>query len=249
MKKQLIVLAIAGLAFTACKKDSTTKSTQLLKKVAEIENGDTTFTTLSYDNSKRLTLVKTEDSETKLTYTGNNLTTVENKIENDKNKLEITYEGAKPKSAVYTVYEGNVLKDTYKVTYTLNAANQVTEILMKDNANTNVVSKQVLTYTNNNITKVQSYVGTTLAVTLDMTYGSKKNPLANARIAYVVDAFLADSYSANEVVKQKSTIGNVEDEVTSTYTYDANGFPLTADVSEKTLPNGTPELSKLVFTY
>ncbi|HEX7366344.1 MAG TPA: hypothetical protein VF273_04565 [Pelobium sp.] len=250
MKKQFIALALAGLAFTACKKDSTTNTdTQLIKKIAEIEGGDTTYTNFSYDSNKKLVLVKTEDSELKLTYTGDNITTLENKDGEDKTKLEVTYEGGKPKSAVYTTYENNQLKETYKLSYTLDASNRVTEIIVKDNANANIVSKQVLTYTGANITKMQSYVGTNLLSTQELTYGTKKNPLAGIKINYVVDVFLADAVSANEVVKQKYTIGNTANETTNTYTYDGKGYPVKADVSEKTLPNGTPALSKLVFTY
>lgn len=250
MKKQLIVLALAGLAFTACKKDDNpSESKQLLKKIAEIENGDTTYTNLSYDSQKRLVLVKTEENEVKLTYSGNNLSVIENKEGDDKTKLEVTYDGGKPKTGVFTVFEDNVLQETYKISYTLDAANRVTEIVVKDNANANVISKQVLTYTNSNISKVQSFLGTTLLSTVDLTYGSKKNPFSGIKIDYVVDAFLADAYSANEVVKQKQTVSDVSSETTNTYTYDSKGYPVKADVSEKTLPNGTPELRKLMFTY
>ena len=89
MKKQLLILALAGLAFTACKKDDDAPQSQLLKKLTEIKDGDTTITTVSYDNNKRINLVKSSDGEeTKLTYANSNLTLIENKIDaNSKTKL------------------------------------------------------------------------------------------------------------------------------------------------------------------
>jgi hypothetical protein len=252
MKKQLLILALAGLAFTACKKDDDgPQNTQQLKKITEISDGDTTITNLTYDNSKRITLVKGNDgTETKLTYTSSNLTLVENKIDAaNRTKLEIAYDGAKPTTAVYSIYENNVLENKYKYTYTVNAANLVTEILMKDSTNTTVVAKEVFTYTNANITKVESYVGSTLFSTQEFTYGSKKSMFYNTRINYVVDPFLAQVFSANDVTKEKLTIGTTVNETTNTLTYDAAGFPLTVDVSKKQLPNGTPETSKLKFEY
>lgn len=66
-------------------------------------------------------------------------------------------------------------------------------------------------------------------------------------MGYVVDPVLSHIYSANEVVKDKITIASVVKETTNTY--DGGGFPLTANVSEKQLPNGTPETSKLKFEY
>ncbi|HET8827904.1 MAG TPA: hypothetical protein VFM79_01120 [Pelobium sp.] len=250
MKKQLLILALAGLAFTACEKDDA-PNPQLLKKITEIDNGDTTTTNFSYDNNRRVSLIKSSDgTETKLSYFGNNLTTVENKMDSDnKTKLEITYDGAKPKTAVYTIYEDNELIEKYKYSYTLNSSNQIAEILVKDSTNTNVISKQVITYANSNISKIQSYLGTTLVSTQELTYGNKKSIFSNARASYVVDVFLADLYAVNEVVKLKYTLADVSREITNTYIYDENGFPTSANVSEKELPSGTPETSKLKFDY
>jgi hypothetical protein len=251
MKKQLLILALAGLAFTACKKDDDApKNSQLIKKITEVNDGDTIITNVSYDNSKRISIIKTnEGEETKLTYNSNNLTVVEISDGDDKTKLEITYNGGKPVTAVFSMYEDNVFINKYKYTYTLNAANQITEVLMKDSTNANVIGKAVFTYANGNVTKVQSYAGANLFSTLELTYGTKKSMFYNARVNYVLDPFLAQAFSANEVTKEKFTIGTIVNETTNTYTYDASGFPLTANVSEKELPNGTPETSTLKFEY
>ncbi|MFC5284479.1 hypothetical protein [Pedobacter alpinus] len=251
MKKQFIIIAGIVLAFSACKKDSTPKSTQLLKKLTLIDNGDTTITNLTYDNSKKMTLFKANDgTESKFTYTGEKLTVLEIKLDaNNKTKLEITYDGAKAKTAVNTIYQNNEVKFTYKVAYTTDASNRVTEILIKNNENTSTIGKHVFSYVNNNVSKIQSYVGETLTTTRDFTYGTKKSPFLNSNLKHVVDVSLAQFYSANEIVKQKYNIGNVEREIINSYTFDSQNFPLTANVSEKVIPSGTPEVTKLVFGY
>lgn len=254
MKKQLVLfIAITSLAWTACKKDNsnpTPENKQLLTKVTETVADDNTVTMLTYDNDKRISTVKTNDGEeTKFTYNGDNLVTVENLADaENKTVLQITYAAGKPETGVYTIYADGVVDDKYKVTYTL-TGDAVTQILMKDSTNTTEISKSVITYQTNNISKVENYFGGALVNTQEYTYGNKKSMFHNSKIKYVVDPFALQLFSANEVTKQKFTLGNNTTETAHVYTYDDNGFPLTAEVSEKELPNGETTISKLKFEY
>lgn len=121
--------------------------------------------------------------------------------------------------------------------------------MVKNDANTSIIAKHVFSYVSNNVSKIQSYVGETLTTTKEFTYGTKKSPFLNPNLKYIVDVSLAQFYSMNELLKQKYNVGSVNREVTNNYTFDTQGFPLTANVSEKVLPSGTPEVSKLIFGY
>ncbi|WP_442795200.1 hypothetical protein [Pelobium manganitolerans] len=252
MKTKLLALALACLAFTACKKDDNDapKNAKLVKKIISIEDGDTTSTSFSYDANRRINLVKINDgTQIKLAYAGDLLSTIETINEDDNSKLVVSYDGNKPVSAVQSVYEDDELINKFKYTYTLNANNQVKEILIKDSTNTTVIGKQVITYNGNNVSKYENYVGDNLVSSQEMTYGSKKSAFYNARVKYILDPSVAEAFSANDLLKQKYTFAGQSREITSTYTYDAEGFPTAANLSDKVLPDGTPSTSKLKFEY
>lgn len=254
MKKQLMLfIAITSLAWTACKKNDSNPipdNQNLLTRITEMDANDTTLTTVSYDNNKRISTVKTSDgSESNFTYNGNNLVTIENKADaENKTILQVTYENEKPSTAVYAIYEDGELHNKYKVSYIL-TGNAVSQILMKDSTNTTEVAKTVITYQNNNIAKVESYYDGHLSNTQNYTYGNKRSIFSSTSLKYVIDPFTLQLFSDNEVTKETSTFGDSSQETTHAYTYDENGFPLTAVVSEKELPAGETTTSTLKFEY
>jgi YD repeat-containing protein len=248
MKKNIVLFIVAtSIAFTACKKNNNNnpvpENKQLLSKVTETSATDTTITNLTYDNNKRLSLIKTSDGEeTKLTYNGNDLVGIENKFDSEKTTLKVTYNNGKPASAVYSIYEDNALAEKFNVTYTL-TGDAVTEILFKDSTNTPVY-RNVITYQNNNITKVETFSGNNSLGKQEFTYGTKKSMFYNSRVKYVVDMLTVNLYSANEALTEKSALM----EKTNAYTYDSNGYPVSANVSEK-LAGGNTTTSKLKLEY
>lgn len=249
MKKIIMLFVVAtSIAFTACKKNTNNpvpENKQLLSKVTETSAADTTTTTLTYDNNKRFSLIKTsEGDETKFTYNGNDLVGIENKFESEKTTLQITYTNGKPSKAVYSLYDGNTLTEKFNLTYTL-TGDLVTEILFKDSTDATTLSKTIIAYQNDNISKVEVYNGEDLISKEQFTYGNKKSMFYNSRVKYVVDLFTLNLYSANEALTEKSNLL----EKTNVYTYDNNGYPLTVDISEKVLPGGNINTSKLKLEY
>lgn len=233
MKKQLFVFFLAGAsAFTACKKDDDDKkaSAKLLAKVTVTEGEESTVSTLSYDSSKRLTSIKSEEEELKFTYDNKgNLSKLSNSDEGDKFEVEIAYtEAGAPASAKIKAYEGDVLESELNLTYKIESG-KVTEITYK--AENTEIGKSKITYTNGNVTKVENTITNDelgdiigLAPVVTYTYGTKKSPFSGASLKYVIDPFISLNFFAkNEVLTEKWG----DETTTYTYTYDADAYPLT----------------------
>lgn len=233
MKKQLFVFFLAGASvFTACKKDDDDKkpSAKLLAKVTVTEDGESTVTTLNYDNSSRLTSIKSDEEELKLTYDSKgNLSKLSNSSDEAKFEVEITYtEAGAPASGKIKAYDGDELETELNLTYKVESG-KVTEIAYK--AENIEIGKSKITYTNGNVTKVENTITNDelgdiigLAPTVTYTYGTKKSPFSGASLKYVVDPFISLNFFAkNEVLTEKWG----DETTTYTYTYDADAYPLT----------------------
>jgi hypothetical protein len=253
MKKNLLIIALAAITFTSCKKDDNSDISfkKLPSKITQIQDGDSTNTSFTYDNNQRVTLIKeSEGQEIKLSYSNNNLVKIEKKADaTHRDVLDITYTSGKPASAVYTSYTNNAIEDKFKITYTL-TGNNVTEILFKDSTNTTQIAKNVISYTGSNPTKFETFEGNNSLSKFEITYGTKKGIFAHVNTGnFLVDFNLLEIWSKTEITKAKMTIGDDIIESTSTYTYNANSLPITAEISTKELPSGDLSTQKLKIEY
>ncbi len=249
MKKQLFVLFVAALsALGSCKEDDNNDPDpnpgkgKVLSKVTRTDKtpgGDSTsISNLTFDNSNRLTSMKINNNAevTNFTYDASgNLNKMEHIEGNDKTIFQITYQNNVPKTGSFITYENNVGQDTLNLIYTVSNG-VVTQILQK--AGIVEYAKSTITYADNNVSKVKTELTglPDMTTTLFYTYGSKKNPFASPAFKYIIDPYgLSVMFNAkNEITGHKyDGPGTILDfETITTYTYDSNGYPLTATEKE-----------------
>jgi YD repeat-containing protein len=256
-----IMLAVASIAFTSCKKDkggpNNPDPVGQTKKLSRIEengqltasftyNADGTLKTLyadfgtsttfefTYDAQKRISQVTSTDGGLyKYIYENGLLTHVENLIGTEKiAENVIQYENGKIKSNTLFAAEPDGNGNvTYIPTF-----------------------KTVYVYHGNGaVQKVSTYVmGANGQLELDHDYvydqyDSKKNPLAV--MGDFSQAFLYQPISANNPLTEKwvNADGSIDETTVNEYTYDNAGYPVT--VKSTTTSNGTPTVrtSKLFY--
>lgn len=254
MKRHFLVALIALSTLAACKKDkgtnepggpsNPTPSSKTLKKIIETKAGQTTTYNLTYDASKRLSSVSnTDNSEvTSFTYANDgNVTKIENKDGNERSVFEFTYNNGIPVSGSYKTFEKNganeTLTDQYSLQYTVENA-LVTKIKMivpadPENDEEGYELEYLLSYTGGNLTKIET--AGLWAYTATFTYGNKK-PAFPTMFKYALDpaGFSLEFFAKNDLLTMHYDYPGTEldDTVTNVYTYDANGYVLTANDGE-----------------
>ena len=246
--------AFAALTFTACKKDDAEpnnpgggtggggSTSKILKKLTKTENNQTTVYTFTYDANKRLTSYKSDDNVEEVVFTydaGGNIVKVEERDAEFKNVYAYTYNNGVPASGTFkswqiTAGEPDDLIEDDVLTYTFEN-NQVKNIhleMLQDEAQMDFA----LTYTNGNLTKVQSVGNDFYSATF--TYGTKKSPFPNLS-KYVLDqaGFSLQFFAKNELTSVAYDFPGTELDrgIVTQYTYDAAGWPLTSNDGETLL--------------
>lgn len=240
---------IAALVFSSCKKDKDSGSdngggggtaTKLLTKVTKTENGVTTVYNLNYDGNKRLISFGTADKldTTRFTYDASgNIIKIENRDVNFYSTFTYTYSNGIPVSGTFKTVqrvagEPESVQQDDVITYTV-VNNQVTKIhqhMKVDPADLDIL----LTYhSSGNLAKAEIQSDGE-AYSVSYTYGTKK-PAFPALSKYVLDLGFGLEFAAkNELIKLAFDFPGTQSdyEVTSQYTYDANGYPLTSNDGE-----------------
>ena len=244
MKKFLFAAGcLSLLAFASCKKDDKENNeggdpsvTKLIKKMTEVENGVTTTYIFNYDGAKRLSnFVSTDGSQgATFTYdTRGNISKVVSVEADFKNVYMYTWQNDLPVSAhlqTWTMEDGDpqdLIEDDI-LTYTI-TDNKVSKIHLEMQDDEELDFN--LTYSNNgNLTRVQSSVAG--IYTADFAFGNKKSPFPQIT-KYVLDqaGFSLVYGSKNELITASfDFFGTGLDKTTTrVYTYDASGYPLTAN--------------------
>jgi YD repeat-containing protein len=241
---------VAALTFTACKKDDDSTNNnpgnggaaKLLKKLTKTEDGKTTVYNFTYDASKRLTSYKSTDNteQTLFTYDGaGNVTKVEQTEDDFKNIYTYTYNNGVPVSATFKSWqkhagEPDELVEDDILTYTLEN-DQVTNIHLNMTQYAQEVDFK-LSYTNGNLTKVET-IGSEI-YTATFVYGNKKAPFPKLS-KYVLDqaGFSIQFFAKNELLSATYDFMGTELDktITTQYTYDGAGYPLTSNDGETLL--------------
>lgn len=252
MKKVFVFASLlATLVFTSCKKDKdnggdnggggTPGTTKLLKKTTETENGVTTVFNFNYDNNKRLTSYANADGSDKTVFTydaAGNLTKIEITDEESKSIFAYTYANNVPVSGTMKSWdlhgaEPDELTMDSELTFTVENG-KVTKIKrvlkFEEDDMENVTLNLALTYTNGNLTKVETTEGSGYAYNATFTFGDKKSPFPQLS-KYILDegGFSVMISSKNDLkTAAYQTAGMGGFGFTNTYTYDAAGYPLTS---------------------
>lgn len=263
MKRKLWLCCLAFAAMAACsKKDNDNPPsgvTKYLTKMTQEADGIHTEYTLTYDGKNRLTgYLEKEDgataTERALTYDGAGRLV---KLEND-HPQEGTYEtytftytaAGAPEKYVRRISDDDGLKTTVNGTYTITNG-KVARITEKDADPENPMEIYTdFTYTGNNVTKVTVSSSEDPAVisAVELTHGGKKNPMrAGLPLNYAILPDLAlETFSENEILTLKLTLGgNVQMQSTTTYQYNAEGYPTSSEERE----TGSNDVTKTVYQY
>ena len=242
MKQQFLLAAgvAAVLAFSSCKKDEPVPNnpgtTKQLKKVTKTEGSTVTVYNLSYDVANRLTGYKSADNSETILFTydaSGNLTGVEQKDHEFKNVYAYTYVNNIPVSGAFkswqlTAGEPDDLIEDDLLTYTV-TNNQVSKIKLKMLQADEEINL-LMTYNDGNLTKVTSE-GTGI-YTANFTFGNKKAVYPKVT-NYVLDqaGFSLQFAAKNELLSAAYDFPGTEADltITTTYTYDSNGYVLTSN--------------------
>jgi YD repeat-containing protein len=251
MKRHFLVALIAVSSLVACKKEnnetrnpSNPHSSKILKRIVETKDGQTTTYNFSYDASKRLSSVSSADNSevTSFTYANDgNVTKIENKEGNERNLFEIAYNNGIPVSGTYKTFQKNganeTLTEQYGLQYTVENAlvTKIKMIIPADPANDDEGYEldYTLSYTSGNLTKVET--GGLFAYAATFTYGNKK-PAFPVMFKYALDpaGFSLEFFSKNDLLTMHYDYPGTEldNSITNVYTYDADGYVLTANDGE-----------------
>ncbi|MBO9154200.1 hypothetical protein ACFOTA_18440 [Chitinophaga sp. GCM10012297] len=263
MKRKLWLCCLVFGTLAACSKkdkdNAPSAAAKYLTQMTQETGGITTAYTLSYDDKKRLTAyVEKEEgvltTERALTYDASGRLV---KLKND-HPQEGTYEeytftynaAGVPEKYVRKISDDDGLKTTINGTYTI-ANGKVTRITEKDTDPENPIEIYMdFTYAGNNVTKVavSSDEAPTVVSSIELTHGGKKNPLrAGLQLNYALLSDLAlEALSENETLTMELRIGNnVQLQSTTTYQYDAQGYPTSSEEHE----NGSNEVTKTTYQY
>jgi YD repeat-containing protein len=232
MKKLLYLFCASLLVMTSCSSDdnnSSDSASSIVVKKRVVVSGNETYTdTYTYSGTKIASMVGADGSKTNYTYTGDVITKIEEF--DDKGVIDTTTEYTYANGKLASSLEKDSSEDyNYKTVYTYNTdgtvsfadfmMNKTTGALVDDGG---TVGKY--TYSAGNLVKkVYSYYG--FEHTNIFEYDTKNNPLKNITgIGLLLE--LEDSNSANNTVKETSTNSTISTITATTYTYDANGFPI-----------------------
>ncbi|HET7897857.1 MAG TPA: hypothetical protein VFL47_09305, partial [Flavisolibacter sp.] len=246
MKRIILAASVLALTFTACKKETSSNPsnpsnpdtpTRLLKKLTETENGQTTVYNFTYDAAKRLTAIKTTDNRNTINFTydaNGNVVKMEQQEDNDfKNVFTFAYNNGIPASGTFKQWEltagepDNLVEDDV-LTYTV-SNNLVTKI----GVNMTLADEAIdfdLTYVNGNLSKVKANGLQGFEYSSTFTYGEKKSPFPKV-FNYVMDhaGLSVQFFTKNDIRSIVYKIPGMSDtNITTTYTYDSAGFPLTS---------------------
>jgi len=221
-------VAFAGLLFLGgCKKSGgdsnlapeVPKTLKYLSRIVHTVGTATDFTDYAYDVKNRLASVKIGGSITvNYTYDGDNLFSIDSRSVSGtnvaRNYYEFAYQNGALKSGTRKIYANDVLSRDYTFDYSV-VNGEVTQTTQNPGA---IVSSY--TYANNNLA-----TSTSAGTTVTYSYDTQKSIFINAPAKYFTPGEGRDRFSKNNVTKSVSSGGTTVD---YTYTYDADGYPVTA---------------------
>ena len=226
-----LAVSLCSIVLSACKKsdDSSEEPVvpiKVLSRIIQVDfNNKTTFTTFNYDEKKRLRSVTNGTTVDLYQYDGDNLSYTEFWVGSNKTEYSITYLDGKPIKAVRKMYSTGKLIKEMTMGYIYSSGKQPTEIHTKEADVLRAVNK--FQYAgNNNVIRDESQ--TDVLIITENTYDDKRNRFINTMLNYHLYGEPYDRLSPNNVLKKKLIYPDGSFlEVTNTYAYDAEGFPVT----------------------
>lgn len=198
---------------TACKKSKNTgdvpaKKLKYLTQVISVQNGNTSFSDYTYDDKKRLTKVTAGTSVTTYSYNGDKLFSVERVDQSIgfRETRECTYQNGEISSLRAIIYRNNALNSD--ITYNfLVVGGRITESHYDIYVDTYSYDSR------GNVTKVYFNKSN---LSNEYSYDDKPSRFTNGMPKYGINADV-------EFLSPNNQVGRFN--VTTTYTYDSDGYP------------------------
>ncbi|MHA4893277.1 hypothetical protein ACXZ1K_00895 [Pedobacter sp. PWIIR3] len=245
----LFLFLLTGLAFSSCKKEKTVDSAEVkelqLTKISEVKGGVTTVTTFSYDEHKMLSTIKKGNDITVYTYSGSKIINIEVNEGTKTTSTAITYKDDLPSTGIVKIYQSGVLQTTLDVNIS-SGISDIGQINYYDKGTTS--RRTYFDYDNGNIIGVQDLQNRSLTFH-DFIYGERKNVLFNAHTRWALGFDHIDRVSTNEVLKIATQGRFVSHLKTFDYTYNEEGLPITAVVTETDPPLTIETKTFVTYTY
>lgn len=248
MKKIFLLAgAMAMLVLSSCKKDNNSKDdnnggqTKLLKKVTKTENGNTNVFNLTYDGSKLKSFSSADGLEsTALTFDGSgNVSKIEIRDHNDYTTYTYTYNGGIPVSGtVKTIHkvagEPDDITQHDVLNYTV-VNNQVTKIVKEMKLADVTETAHIIYSSDGNLAKVT--LEGDMQGTVAFTWGTKKPGFPTVSKWLLDVGYTLQFFARNEMLTASYDFeGTLFDyTLTTQYTYDKDGYPLTSNDGETQL--------------
>lgn len=236
MKKVALVLSVLIFAFVSCSKNDVPQSDQsatiLPKRMVVVDANYPENMIFTYIGNKIATVTNSDGSKATYTYTGNLITKIENFDSNNALLSTVDFSYTNGKVSLRLI-KGFGFTSIHKTDYIYNTDGTVTEKNSTLNTTTNSTTQEGSTkntYANGNLLKKEETVGTITFITT-YEYDTKNNPVKN-----IEGMMLIGMGMVNNVITSSSLTGtNTTPTVyTTTYTYDANGFPTESKASNRT---------------
>jgi hypothetical protein len=248
----LALLMCLPLIF-ACKKSSgPTEKPVVLKKVLnriiKVNNDNkTSFTTFSYDEKLRLKSVSNGTTTDVYRYDGENVSYTEFWVETNKNENTMSYLNGKLNKILMKSYNTGVLARETTIGYIYGSGPLPTEMHATEGAIVRAVDKYQYS-ANNNIIRTENQ--TNVLIIVENTYDTNKNKFSNCMLDFVLSTEPYDRLSPNNILKRKIIYPDGSYlEITNTYTYDAEGFPVTQVSKAVHSSSGDSGTEKYTYEY
>jgi len=200
----------------------------MLTELIEVADEGLMRSRITYDNAKKPIAVENQDGKVQFSYSGDRLV-----------KEDLSYTDSEIFSYNQYVYQGEQIKEVTGY-----------GLVEKDKP---YYRKKLFYNQKGDVERVEVYDLTEgnaleLSVKINYEYDNKINPYVTTVGSYL--ALFTHSYSKHNIIKEVTTNeqGTVNQTITTTYTYDRAGYPVTA--IEKTVENGgNPVVVNKKFTY
>lgn len=235
----------------ACKKsdDSSEKPVvpkKVLSRIIQVDfDNKTSFTTFSYDEKIRLKDVTNAGKTDTYKYDGENLFYTEFWIGTNKTVNTISYQDGKPIQTIRKAFNSGTLTKEMTIGYVYGNGPYPTEIHVKEDGIVMAINKMQYS-ANNNVIRIESL--TNESIITENTYDTKQNKFSNTMLGFTIYGEPFDRLSPNNVLKRKVTYPDGSYlEITNTYTYDADGFPIT--LASKAVHSLAGDVGTYKYTY
>lgn len=258
IKQTLFAALISLLAFSSCKKEKSEQPASSPKtlQVAEFNDGaDVTRFSYNADGTLKTILLSSDPVSTddNVTYTVKYLANkkIDELTGSNGAKIKLSYNnaGSLAKSEAFIGTE-KISQTEHTYTGTLLSA---TTISVFDNNTPVPFFKSEFTFSSGNITRANILMYSPLTNKLEPAghvlnqFDTKVNPLASLGDVMLI---FWQAATKNNIVKQQyfDKLGNAEEVIETTYTYNAQGYPVSATMRE-TAPGQQPSTATITYKY